>query len=154
MKYLPVVALGVFVVGAAAAFALVTGHGPRGVVPSAQDRPAVAQASANAPLELLALEHDRDGDRFIVRGIVRNPTGPAIDGLAAVVSVFGRDGGLITTGRAPVFVSTLAAGSETPFVVSVPGADNVERYQLSFHTASGLVPHLDRRAHGLMAQRS
>ena len=54
--------------------------------------PAVARASANAPLELLALEHDRDGDRFIVRGIVRNPTGAGIDGLAAVVSVFGRDG--------------------------------------------------------------
>jgi len=154
MKYLPVVALGVFVVGAAAAFALVTGHGPRGVVPSAQDRPAVAQASANAPLELLALEHDRDGDRFIVRGIVRNPTGPAIDGLAAVVSVFGHDGGLITTGRAPVFVSTLAAGSETPFVVSVPGADSVDRYHLSFRTAAGIVPHLDRRARGLMARLS
>ena len=154
MKYLPVVALGVFVVGAAAAFAVVTGHGPGGVVWSAPDRPAVAQASGNAPLELLALEHDRDGDRFIVRGIVRNPTGPAIDGLAAVVSVFGRDGSLITTARAAMFVSSLAAGSETPFVVIVPGADNVARYHVSFRTATGIVPHLDRRARGVMARLS
>ena len=152
MKYLPLAALGVFVVGAAAAFAVVAGHGPSGLVPSRPDCPPVAQASANAPLELLALEHDRDGDRFIVRGIVRNPTGPAIDGMAAVVSVFGRDGALITTGRAAVAAPTLAAGSETPFVVIVPGADDVDRYHLSFRTAAGIVPHLDRRARGVMAR--
>ena len=147
-----VAAFGVFVVGAAAAFAVVAGIGSRHLVPSRPDRPAVAQASAKAPLELLALEHDRDGDRFIVRGIVRNPTGATIDGLAAVVSVFGRDGGLITSGRAAVAASALAPGAETPFVVTVSGADDVERYHLSFRTDAGVVPHLDRRPRGLVAR--
>jgi hypothetical protein len=149
---LAAVALGVFVAAAAVALAVVSGSGPRRFVPIRTDRPAAAQASANAPLELMALEHDRDGDRFIVRGVVRNPAGGAIDGVAAVVSVFGRDGGLITSGRAAVPVSTLDPGAETPFVVTVSGADDVDRYHLSFRTAAGMVPHLDRRAHGVMAR--
>ena len=152
MKYLPLAALGVFVAGAAVAFAVVAGSGPRRFGTIRTDGPPAAQASANAPLELLALEHDRDGDRFIVRGIVRNPTEVAIDGLAAVVSVFGRDGGLITSGRAAVPVSTLEPGAETPFVVTVSWADDVDRYHLSFHTAAGIVPHLDRRARSVMAR--
>jgi hypothetical protein len=152
MKYLPFAALGVFVAGAAVAFAVVAGSGPRRFVTIRTDGPPAAQASANAPLELLALEHDRDGDRFIVRGIVRNPTGAPIDGLAAVVSVFGRDGGLITRGHAEMPVSTLEPGAETPFVVTVSGADDVDRYHVSFRTAAGIVPHLDRRARGVMAR--
>jgi hypothetical protein len=152
MKYLPVAALGVFVAGAAVAFMVGAGSGPGRFVSVRTDRPVAAQASANASLELVALEYDRDGDRFIVRGIVRNPTGAAIDGLAAVVSVFGRDGGLITSGRAAAPVSTLEPGAETPFVVTVSGADDVDRYHLSFHTAAGIVPHLDRRARSVMAR--
>jgi hypothetical protein len=152
MKYLPAAVVAVFVVGAAAAFAIVVGGSWHSVVPRHDDAPAVAQASANAPLELLALEHDRDGGRFIVRGIVRNPTGTAIDGLTAVVSVFGHDGGLITSEGAAVAVLTLGPGTEAPFVVIVSGANDVDGFRLSFRTAAGIVPHLDRRARGVMAQ--
>jgi len=152
MKYLPVAVVGVFVAGAVAAFAVVTGTVPRRVLSLRPDPAPVAQAAVSAPLELLALEHDRDGDRFIVRGIVRNSTANAIEGLAAVISVFGRDGGLITSERASLAVDTLAAGSETPFMVIVPGAEAVDRYHLSFRTAAGILPHLDRRARGVMAQ--
>ena len=152
MKFLPAAVVAVFVVGAAAAFAIVVGGGRHGVVPRHEAAPAVSRASANAPLELLALEHDRDGGRFIVRGIVRNPTGAAIDGLTAVVSLYGHDGGLITSEGAAVAVSTLAPGTEAPFVVIVSGADEVDRFHLSFRTAGGIVPHLDRRARGVMAQ--
>ena len=152
MKYLPAAVVAVFVVGAAAAFAVVAGRGWQRAVPAHPDTPAVAQTSASAPLELLALEHDRDDGRFIVRGIVRNPTGVTIDGLTAVVSVFGRDGGFITSEGAAVAVSTLGPGTEAPFVVIVSGANDVDRYHLSFRTAAGIMPHLDRRARGVMAQ--
>jgi hypothetical protein len=152
MKYLPLAVVGAFVAGAAAAFGVVTGTVPQRVLSLRSDRPAVAQAAASAPLELLALEHDRDEGRFIVRGIVRNSTGAAIDGLTAVISVFGHDGGLIASERGALAVDTLAAGTETPFMVILPDAGDVDRYHLSFRTAAGIVPHLDRRARGVMAQ--
>jgi hypothetical protein len=144
-------ALGVFVVAAVAAFAVVAGRA-RTVIQSHSDRPAGAQGSSTAPLELLALEHDREGDRFIVRGIVRNPTAATIDGVDASVSVFDRDGRLISSGRAAVAVRALASGTETPFVVAVSGADDVDRYHLSFRTAAGIVPHLDRRVPAVMVR--
>ena len=143
-------AAGVFVAGAAAAFVVVTGIDARHPAPCANVT-AGAQRPAGAPLELVALEHDRDGDRFIVRGIVRNPAAAAVSGLLAAVSVFGRDGGLIASGQAAVASPRLAAGAQTPFVVIVPDAADVDRYHLSFRTAAGVVPHLDRRAHGVLA---
>jgi hypothetical protein len=152
MKYLPLAVVGAFIAGAAAAFAVVTGTVPQRVLSLSVDGPAVAPAATSAPLELLALEHDRDGDRFIVRGIVRNSTAAAIDGVTAVISVFGYDGRLITSESGVLAVDTLAAGTETPFMVILPGADAVDRYHLSFRTPSGIVPHLDRRARGVMAQ--
>src|SRR4029077_2400346 len=42
--------------------------------PAAAAGPATATVpAAAAPLELVALGHDRDGDRLTVRGVVRNP---------------------------------------------------------------------------------
>jgi hypothetical protein len=103
-------------------------------------------AIADAPLELLSLEHDRDGDRLIVRGLVRNPVnGAERRGLSAVVLLYRRDGRFLAGGRAPVPLASLAAGETTPFVVSVAGADDVERFRLSFRTATRLEPHVDRR---------
>ena len=88
----------VFALGAAAAF-VATG--------AAVGRPASYGTAGvsrpeRAPLELVSLEHDRDGDRFIVRGTVRNPATAAVDGLVAAVSIFGRDGELIGSGHAAV----------------------------------------------------
>ena len=142
-------AVGVFLVGAATAFVVVTGIDSRHTVPCGNAT--FAQGQAGAPLELVALEHDRDGDRFIVRGIVRNPAAAAVNGLLAAVSLLNQDGGLVASGQAAVASPRLAAGAQTPFVVIVPGAAGVDRYHLSFRTAAGVVPHLDRRAHGVRA---
>ena len=80
---------------------------------------------ARVPLELVALEHDRDDSRLIVRGIVRNPASAVtLNGLTAVVLVFSKDGGFIASERAPVAVTALVPGAETPFVVTLPDADS------------------------------
>ena len=137
----------VFSLGATVAF-VVTGAAVRSTV---SYETAGISHPERAPLELVSLEHDRDGDRFIVRGMVRNPATAAVDGLVAAVSVFDRNGELIGSGDAAVEAARLAAGAETPFVVIVSGAGDVERYHVSFRAAGGTVPHLDRRARGVLA---
>jgi len=141
-----VLGIGTLAVGAAAALAILLSAGPRSV---AQDRGAVtapAPVPAPVPLELVALGHERDGDRLIVRGVVRNPAaGAAIDGVTAVVFLFNRDGGFLASGRMAVQSSTLLPGGETTFVVTVPGASDVGRYRVSFRTDDRIVPHVDRR---------
>ena len=42
-------------------------------------------------------------------------------------------------------VTALAAGAEAPFVVTLPDADSVDRYRVSFRTDDRIVPHVDRR---------
>jgi hypothetical protein len=105
-----------------------------------------AQRRADVPLELITLEHDRDGNGLVVRGIVRNPA-PAItlNGLRAVVLAFSKDGEFVASGRAAVATSTLSPGAETAFVVTIPDADAVDRYRVSFRTDDRIVPHVDRR---------
>jgi hypothetical protein len=138
----------VFVVAAAAAFVVAAGAVRRR---ERVDHSAALARQARA-LELIALEHDRDGNRFIVRGIVRNPATVEVDGLVAAVSVFGPDGQLISSGRAAVAASRLPAGAETPFVVILADVGEVDRYHLSFRTAAGVVPHLDKRASSVMTE--
>jgi hypothetical protein len=107
----------------------------------------------DAPLDLVALEHDRDENRLVIRGIVRNPASAAtLSGLTAVVLVFSRDGELIATERAATAVTSLAAGAETPFVVTLPDADSVYRYRVSFRTDDRIVPHIDRRGRNAVAR--
>jgi len=141
-RWAVVLGIGTLAVGSAAALAIVLSAGPRSV---AHDRGA-ALAAAPVPLELVALGHERDGDRLTVRGVVRNPAaGAAIDGVTAVVFLFNRDGGFLASGRMPVLSSTLPPGGETTFVVTVPGASDVGRYRVSFRTDDRIVPHVDRR---------
>jgi hypothetical protein len=140
------------VVAAIAAAVIVLVTGMTFVTARGEKRPsATAHApatTADAPLELLALEHDRDGDRLIVRGLVRNPVnGAERRGLSAVVLLYRQDGRFLASGRAPVPLASLAAGETTPFVVSVAGANDVERFRLSFRTAARIETHVDRRAH-------
>ena len=102
---------------------------------------------ANAPLELLALEHERDGERLVVRGIVRNPLNAAErDGLAAVVLLVGRDGDVVSSARAALPVTKLAPGATAPFVVNVTHAADVDRFRVSFRSDGRVEPHVDRRA--------
>ena len=140
------------VVAAIAAAVIVLVTGMTFVTARGEKRPSTSAqtpaAATDAPLELLALEHDRDGDRLVVRGLVRNPVnGAERRGLSAVVLLYRQDGRFLAGGRAPVPLASLAAGETTPFVVSVAGANDVERFRLSFRTAARIEPHVDRRAH-------
>ena len=138
------VAIGVFMFASVAALAIVLSAGSR----SAVNPPRVNAATAGRemPLELVALGHQREGDRLTVRGVVRNPaSGERLDSLTAVVFLFNHDGGFLTSGRAAVESAPLGPGGESAFVVTVPGANEVERYRVSFRTDDRIVPHVDRR---------
>jgi hypothetical protein len=116
--------------------------------------PSRAERQANQPLELVALEHELDDNRLVVRGIVRNPgSAVMLKGLTAVVLVFSRDGDFIASGRAPAGVAALSPGAETPFVVTLPDVDSVDRYRVSFRTDERILPHVDRRDRNTMARR-
>jgi hypothetical protein len=106
----------------------------------------VASTVTPAPLELVALDHDREGDRLVIRGVVRNPaSGPAVPRLTAVVFLFNRDGGFLTSERAAIGAATLAPGSEAAFEVTVAGAGDVGRYRISFRADDRIVAHVDTR---------
>jgi len=99
-----------------------------------------------SPLELLSLEQERDGERLVVRGIVRNPADAAErDGLDAVVLLLGHDGGVVSSARAALPAVKLAPGETTPFVVNVTHAADVERFRISFRSETRVEPHVDRR---------
>lgn len=141
-----IVAAGVFVLATAAALVIVLGGGSTATTHASDQAPEVAPPPV-AALELVALGHERDGDRLTVRGIVRNPeSGAALDRLTAVVFLFNRDGGFLSSGRVNVESSALRPGTESIFVVTVPGAGDVGRYRVSFRTDDRIVPHVDRRA--------
>ena len=107
----------------------------------------VANTATPQPIELVALGHEREGDRLTVRGIVRNPSsGAALDHVTAVVLLFREDGGFLGSGRATVESQALGPGGETAFAVTVPGASNVGRYRVSFRCEDRVVPHIDRRS--------
>jgi hypothetical protein len=105
-----------------------------------------AEVPASAPLELVALGHDRDGDRLTVRGIVRNPTGSrTVEQVTAVVFAFNGEGGFVGSGRAIIEQASLRPGGESTFVVTMPEARGVSRYRVSFRSGDRIVPHVDRR---------
>ena len=109
----------------------------------------LAGTPTDAPLELIELEHEHDGHRLVVRGLVRNPAnGAERNALMAVVLAYSRSGDLLASGRAAVLQSKLSPGEITPFVVGVPGAENINRIRVSFRTASRVELHVDRRPHG------
>jgi hypothetical protein len=104
------------------------------------------QTPTTQPLELVALGHDRDGDRLIVRGVVRNPAaGVPLERVTVVVLVYKEDGGFAGSGRATVDSAILGPGGETAFTVTVPAANQIGRYRVSFRTEDRVVPHVDRR---------
>jgi hypothetical protein len=150
-----VFAVGVLVVGSTIAIAVAL-SGSKPAEP-AVSRPAqttgvpatvhaASPAAAPAPLELVALTHERQADRLTVRGVVRNPSsGADVARLTAVVFLFNRDGNFLASGRAGVDAAALPPGTEAPFAVTIPGAANVGRYRVSFRTDDRVVPHVDRR---------
>jgi len=162
-----VIGIGVLVFGSVAAVAVMLGTGSSAATsplaspastknPANPANPANSANSANpekrddpVPLELLALGHERDGNRLAVRGVVRNPSvGREVDRVTAVVFLYDRNGGFLASGRAAIESTMLTPGGESTFVVVVPGAADVGRYRVSFRTDDRVVPHLDRRHEG------
>lgn len=144
--------LGVLVVGASAALAVALGGAGRSNVvkprSNAAQQPGTAERApvAPAPLELVALSHERDASSLTVRGVLRNPAGgEELGQLMAVVLLFNHDGGFVASGRAAVQAPRLRPGGETTFVITVPDVADVERYRVSFRTEDHMVLHVDLR---------
>ena len=134
-------------IAAAVLFAVVAGGGYWAVFGSRTAAAPVASSTAGqSPLELLSLRHERKGAKLDVTGLIRNPvSAPAVDRLTAVVFLFDKQGGFLSSARADVDYRTIAAGEESPFVISLDAPSSVARYRVSFRTEAGVVPHIDRR---------
>ena len=118
--------------------ARIAGSAPRAASPP--------PAPIERPLELVALEHERDGERLVVRGLGRNPAGASERlGLTAVVALVGHNGDVISSARAAIPTVKLAPGETTPFVVTATDAADVDRFRISFRTDGRVEPHVDRR---------
>ena len=149
-RFATVAAAGLLVCGGVVALAVVSssvsGEATVRRESSTTAAPEPPRTSAIEPLELVALGHDRDGDRLTVRGVVRNPvSGTALDRVSAVVLVYKDDGGFVGSGRAAVDSTMLEPGGETTFTVTVPAASQIGRYRVSFRTEDRVIPHIDRR---------
>ena len=100
----------------------------------------------STPVELLSLAHARQGEYLAISGAVRNPADGMEHGrLSVMATVFDEDGTQIGTGQTPLPVRALAPGTETPFTISMPDADRINRYRISFAQDQTRVPHIDRR---------
>jgi hypothetical protein len=158
-RFAAVLTIGVFAVATALALLVTMGRAgqsvsePTAVKAQPPDAGFTTRAATeSAPLELMALTHEREGDGIIVRGVVRNPsTGVDQGRVAAVVFVFTRDGAFLASGRSALAVPVLAPGAETAFVVTVPNASEIGRYRVSFRSDDRVVPHIDRRERGPIA---
>jgi hypothetical protein len=130
----------------AAAILFVILAGGTAWVMSAPEGTSAVAVGPNSPLELVSLSHARQNEKLQVSGLVRNPAaGQPVERLSAVVFLFDRTGTFVTSSRAHVDFLRLAAGDESPFVVSLDAPPTVARYRVSFRTDDGVVPHIDRR---------
>ena len=101
---------------------------------------------AAVPVELLSLDHLRQGDYLAVSGSLRNPPGgKGRERLSVSATVFDRTGAVIGTGQTPLPVAVLPPGGETAFTISLPDADLIDRYRVSFMEDRSRLPHVDRR---------
>lgn len=117
-----------------------------GVVSLVGARRPAADSAAVAPLELVALAHNRADGVLTVSGLVRNPAaGVRVDKLEAEVRVFDPAGIMIATRTALVDYLELGPGQESPFVVALGEATTAARYRVSFRTAGTMRPHVDQR---------
>lgn len=150
-----IAAVGVLVVAAAVGFAMLSSSPESRPTLAKADNPSATTvaATSGAPLELVSLRHRRDGEALSITGIVRNPAaGARVRNLTAVVFLFDRNGGFLASGRAPIDYTTLVAGDESPFVVTVKEPGAVGRYRVSFRTDDQVIPHIDRRENVALAR--
>lgn len=95
-------------------------------------------------VELVALDHERQGSFLAISGSVRLPSGEPPAPLAVMAMLFDREGNMVASGRVPLDIDTSASGGDTPFSISLPG-DEASRYRITFLSEDGTVPHVDRR---------
>jgi hypothetical protein len=108
--------------------------------------PSAAHAETAAPLELLALAHERVDGQLTVSGLVRNPAaGTRVDQLEAEVRVFDPAGIMVATRSAQIGTLELGPGQESAFNVVLGESATAARYRVSFRTAGTLRPHVDHR---------
>jgi hypothetical protein len=131
---------------AAAVFAVLLGGFVISRVAGTSAAATARQAAPPAPLELLSLGHQREGNNLSVTGLVRNPAaGTAVARVTAVVFLFDQQGTFVSSAKAPLDYVTLSGGDESPFVIKVQAPPSVARYRVSFRTDEGTLPHVDRR---------
>jgi hypothetical protein len=142
-------AAGAFVVTSAAAAAIVfSSESPTASVNpgTAGPAPAAPTPGTDVPIELVTLDHERDGETLTVHGAIRNPTSGAIlDQMAVVVSTIGLDGSALSSVRSTVDSPALPPGGQSTFSVTVPHAGDVGRYRVSFRSGDRVVSHVDKR---------
>lgn len=102
---------------------------------------------AAAPLELLSLGHAQQDTGLAVTGIVQNPrTGAPLTRVVATAVAFSADGSFLASGRAPLDFTSLAPGTESPFLVQIPVTGTVARYRVGFRAEDGgVIAHVDKR---------
>ena len=109
--------------------------------------PLPPRAGADLPVELLSLDHRRQGNYLAVSGSLRNPpAGRERSRLSITATVFDRTGAIIGTGQTPLPAAVLPPGGETAFSISLPSAARINRYRVSFMEHRSQLPHVDRRA--------
>jgi len=114
---------------------------------SLAERTPLRRDGAAVPVELLSLDHRRQGDYLAVSGSLRNPPGGRErEKLSVSATVFDRTGAVIGTGQTPLPVAMLPPGGETAFTLSLPDAGRIGRYRVSFMEDRSGLPHVDRRA--------
>jgi hypothetical protein len=111
---------------------------------------ATTGTATGAPLELLSLRHERNGEKLTITGLVRNPqNGPRQERISAVAFVFDPSGTFVASERALVDFLVLSPGEESPFVVSITAPGRIGRYRIGFRGQDGaVVGHVDHRAGG------
>ena len=115
-------------------------------VVSLADRTPPPGDGAAAPVELLSLDHRLQGAYLAVTGSLRNPAdGRERTKLSITATAFDQTGAVVGTGQTPLPVEALPAGDETAFTISLPDADRISRYRVSFMEDQSGLPHVDRR---------
>jgi hypothetical protein len=104
-------------------------------------------AATAAGLELLSLRDARQPGSLTITGLVQNPRGrAALSRVTVTAYAFDDNGSFLASGRAPLDVTALAPGDESPFVVSIPVTDTVARYRIGFRGEDGrVIAHVDKR---------
>ena len=116
----------------------------------------VAATSGDTPtLELLTLAYEQKEGTLTINGMVQNPKASSViaAGVEVTALVFGSDGTVVASGKAPLDFSRLRPGDESPFVVRVPVTGNIARYRIGFRGNDGrVITHIDRRSAGPLAR--